>query len=175
MTATPVSRRERVRRTLWRTAVLTVVWLVVSLGDLPSLVIGIPLAFVGAVLWTALQPTVLFPVSPRGLVRFIGFFGTQSVLGGVDVALRALSPRLPLKPACVMYPLRITGTGPRVFLANTISLLPGTLSARVYEDALEIHVLDRTKPVFDELARVEERVADLFGANLPPREPGGVG
>ena len=172
MTALPVSPRERVRRTLWRAAILTVVWLIVSLGDTSSLVIGAPLALISAALWTALQPTVLFPVSPGGLVRFVGFFGVQSVLGGVDVALRALSPRMPLKPACIMYPLRITGTGPRVFFANTISLLPGTLSARVYDDELEIHVLDRTKPVIEELARVEDRVADLFGANLPAHDIG---
>ena len=55
---------------------------------------------------------------------------------------------------------------PRVFMANTVSLLPGTLSAELDEEHLHVHVLDQTGDLTSELAVMESRVTRLFGLNL---------
>lgn len=55
---------------------------------------------------------------------------------------------------------------PRVFMANTVSLLPGTLSVELDEEHLRVHVLDQTGAFASELAMIEVRVARLFGLNL---------
>ena len=59
---------------------------------------------------------------------------------------------------------------PRVFMANTVSLLSGTLSVELTtelnRDFLTVHVLDRKKAVTTELETVEQCVARLFG--VPP-------
>ena len=53
-----------------------------------------------------------------------------------------------------------------MFMANTVSLLPGTLSAELDEDHLRVHVLDQTGSFATGLAVVEARVARLFGLSL---------
>jgi multicomponent Na+:H+ antiporter subunit E len=171
-TPTAITSRERLRRLPGRAAAMLLVWFVVTEADLSSLVIGIPLALAAAALSVALQPKTLSGIYLPGALRFTRFFAVNSVLGGIDVAMRALGPRMRLEPAIVLYPLRISGALPRVFFANTISMLPGTLSSRLSDDTVEVHVLDCSRPVIDDLARVEERVADLFGAQLPPHEAG---
>ena len=56
-------------------------------------------------------------------------FLRQSIGAGIDVAWRALDPRLPLRPGFVVYPVSIPpGTARNVFTTLT-SLLPGTVPA----------------------------------------------
>ncbi len=60
---------------------------------------------------------------------------------------------------------------PQVFMANTVNLLPDTLSValttELNQNALTVHVLDRNKQITIELESVEHRVARLFGVSLP--------
>lgn len=102
----------------------------------------------------------------RGLPRFLGFFLLHSLRGGIDVARRALHPRMPLAPEVVDYPLRLQDQAARVLLVNTINLLPGTVVAELEAHRLRVHVLDHRLPVFESLRMVEERVADLFALSL---------
>jgi multicomponent Na+:H+ antiporter subunit E len=158
-----------VRRILLRTAWFVLAWIVVSEADLGSLVMGVPFAVIAAVLSNALIRSDMPRVSVRGTFRYIGFFVVQSVLGGIDVAARALRPSLPLDPGCIWYPIRITGRPARVLFADTISLLPGTLSARMDGDRLEVHMLDMCARSIEGLVALEDRVGAVFGQTLAPR------
>jgi multicomponent Na+:H+ antiporter subunit E len=109
---------------------------------------------------------------PWGLVRFFPFFVRQSLIGGIDVARRAMDPRLPLDPMMLDYPLRLPEGPAQVFLAGTVSLLPGTCSVALEKSSLRIHVLDGSLPVRQVLDRVEERVARLFGLEIGTRQAG---
>ncbi len=162
----------RVGRFVVRLGVFTVVWWIISEGDSASLWVGVPVAAAATAMSVALRPGRLSTVRVRGAAGYALFFFVQSVIGGVDVALRALRPSMPLDPACVTYRLRLADTAPRVLLADTLSLLPGTLSAHLDEDALVVHVLDRGGPVIRDIGRVESRVADVFGIELPPSAEG---
>jgi multicomponent Na+:H+ antiporter subunit E len=51
-------------------------------------------------------------------------------------------------------------------MANTVSLLPGTLSAEFDEKHLRVHALDQTGAFALKLAMIEARVARVFGLNL---------
>jgi len=51
-------------------------------------------------------------------------------------------------------------------MANTVSLLPGTLSAELDEEHLRVHILDHTGDFASELTLIEAHVAQLFGLNL---------
>jgi len=53
-----------------------------------------------------------------------------------------------------------------VLMANTVSMLPGTLSAELGEEFLHVHVLDLTGAFESELTQIESRVARMFGLNL---------
>jgi len=150
-----------------RSVGLLLTWLVIAEGDVSSLVIGAPISVLAAGVSTALRPQPFARLSFAGLARFSAFFAVQSVKGGIDVALRAYRPSMPLDPACVTYHLRLQDTLQRVLFSTVVSLLPGTLSAAFQGDTLVVHALDKTQSVTDGLADLERRIADLFGVSLP--------
>ena len=86
----------------------------------------------------------------------------HSLKGGVDVAWRAFHPRLPITSKLVEYPLRLPPGLPRVILVNTVSLLPGTLSAELGSQVLKVHVLDSLGDFLAELEALEQRVGCRF-------------
>lgn len=139
-------------------------WWVLTEGE-PAWGIGLPVVFLaGAAAWYVRAPGRL-RVSFAGALRFVPYFVRQSLWGGLDVARRALDPRMPLDPALLVYRLRLPPGPARVFLADIVSLLPGTLSAELAGDRLRLHVLDRA-PAPAAVRTLEERVADLFGLRL---------
>jgi multicomponent Na+:H+ antiporter subunit E len=153
------------RSCLRRGVFLALLWWVFSGGEPHSWVIGAPAVVVGVVLGWSLTGASTWELSVGGLLRFAGFFVRQSFLGGLDVAFRALHPKLPLKPELVQYRLSLPEEAHRVLLANTASLLPGSLSAQLEDSTLTLHVLDAS--VLDDLPALERRVAQLFAVTLP--------
>jgi multicomponent Na+:H+ antiporter subunit E len=91
----------------------------------------------------------------------------QTFLGASDVARRALSLRMRLAPGFHRYAMRLPQGAPRVFFANAVSLLPGTLSAEIEGADVVVHSLDLSLDTNAELAVLELRVAALF--DLLPR------
>lgn len=140
------------------------VWWLLTGGALASWWIGVP----AVLLSTAASVTLLSPVTIiwYELPRFLLFFISRSFLGGVDVARRALDPRLPIAPELVEYSIRLPPGLPCAFMANTVSLLPGTLTANVDSRCLTVHVLDGRKDIKSGLMDVELKVATLFGVSL---------
>lgn len=125
-----------------------------------------------AVLGGALASLILIPSSGLsfsliGWLRFIPFFLGQSVLGGVDVALRAITPTPRVDPGYVEFRFRLTEEPARVFVANVISLMPGALCVSLDHDRLRIHTLDKSMPAVKQARTVETHVARMFCLDLP--------
>jgi multicomponent Na+:H+ antiporter subunit E len=132
-----------------------VLWVVVTGGNPGDLAAGA--VAVLAASWASLH--LLRPgtsrVRPAVLARFVLRFLCQSVVAGVDVARKALDPRLPLNPGFVLYPVRLPpGPGRNMFTA-LMSLLPGTVPTGSAEGGLFIHCLDVGQPVAAQLAEEE--------------------
>jgi multicomponent Na+:H+ antiporter subunit E len=110
--------------------------------------------------WASLRllPPGAAPVSLTTLAHLIGRLLLQSMVAGIDVAWRALDPRLPLRPGFVVYPARLPpGPALQAFCTLT-SLAPGTLPAGPNESgAIVVHCLDVDLPVADNLM-AEERL-----------------
>jgi multicomponent Na+:H+ antiporter subunit E len=140
-------------------------WWVVSEGT-GSWVFGIPVILLAAAAHHFLQPARGLRLRPFALMRFLGFFLYESMRAGIDVARRALSPRMRLAPALIEYRLRLPAGAPQVFLVDTLSLLPGTLSTELRDDVVCLHVLNAGLPIERELRRVEGYIAALFGVAL---------
>lgn len=143
---------------------LLALWLLLTSGDLSSLLVGLP--FIMLALWSyRLQRHIPDPLtfSFLGALRFVVFFLLESFRGGLDIALRVWQPRVSLSVAFYEYRL-IFPQGPiRSFFMYCISLLPGTVSVCVSENGkLCLHVLDDRGVVAEDLARLERRVCDLF-------------
>jgi len=150
-----------------RAFVFAILWAVLSDGD--GWGIGIPVVLIAtAATWRASPATGL---SITGLLRFLPYFFWNSLRGGLDVAVRALHPALPINPALTDYDLRLASTAARIVMANTVTLLPGTLCAELTGDVLRVHVLNEPDGVTKMLETLEQRVADLFGQDLEAGGP----
>lgn len=149
-------------------ALFALLWWLLTEGNPSSWWFGAPL-----VLLVTGVSTFLAPPSRRSLagwLRFIPFFIGHSLKGGFDVAWRAMHPALPIAPLLVEYRMRLSNEQARVFMANTASLLPGTLGARFEGSNLQIHVLDGTGDFRRELENLESKVAALFSIVLEPSD-----
>lgn len=124
---------------------------------------GLPVALLAALVSFAFRRPDGWRIHLSGVLRFLPFFLWQSLRGGIDVAGRALHPRLPLAPGLLDLTLRLPPGPARVFFADTLSLLPGTCSVHLEQAQLRIHALDAASLREAELRGVETRVAALFG------------
>jgi len=150
-------------------------WLLLSAPDLDALSsdpldaaadIGIALAATLLATWVSMR---LWPPGPRPLriVALLGLswrFLVQSVLSGVDIALRVFDPKLPLRPGFLVFPGHIR-TQPRLAVFATLtSATPGTLAAgRDADGNLVYHCLDTRLPVVEGLAEDERQLLRVFG------------
>ncbi len=147
-----------------RALLFSLIWWILSDGNAQSWWVGVP-----AILLTVIVSVALLPPAPilwRELLMFVPFFLRYSIKGGVDVAWRAFHPRIPIAPQLIDYPFRLPPGLSRVVLANTVSLLPGTLSVNVGEKVLQVHVLDGMGDIVPELEALEIRIARLSGVSL---------
>jgi len=147
----------------WRAALLLVIWAVLA-GNWPWENGLLAFALVAAAVLTSCR---LCPPAPIGLrpwrvLRFIPWFLVQSLLGGFDVAKRALNPRMPLNAGFIEMPFRAPPGPPRIALIWIISLLPGTAAVHLRESDVSVHVLDRRIHTVEKLQDLERRVIDLF-------------
>jgi multicomponent Na+:H+ antiporter subunit E len=148
------------------------VWVVLAgPGDPSSWLIGAPAVIAAAWSRQRLSAADRPRLSVPGALRFLPYFVVESFKGGIDVALRVIGPRVRVDPGLVDYRLSLTRPTARVFFADLVSLLPGTLSADLRGNLVSIHALDRGIDPVPELRRLERRVAALF--REPPPAPVG--
>jgi multicomponent Na+:H+ antiporter subunit E len=138
------------------------IWIVLTGGVTDNW--GFALLVVAAAVATSLylMPVGCWRWNLSGLLRFLPYFIVKSVLGGIDVSLRAFNPRMPLQPGIVTYRLRLPEGPGRVFFANSVSLQPGSFVAGIEGDVLKVHALDTAMPIAENLRELEDRVAALF-------------
>ncbi len=92
------------------------------------------------------------------LLGFLPHFLWQSVLAGVDVARRAMSPRMPLRPGFIVYRVGFRPGLARNEFASITSLLPGSVPVGDSEDSMVYHCLDIGEPVAEQMAAEERRL-----------------
>jgi multicomponent Na+:H+ antiporter subunit E len=144
---------------LARSAGFLAFWLILSGLNPANLLVGAMVAAVATSISLRLLPPGRRRFRPIALARLAWRFLCQSVVAGVDVARRALDPRLPLRPGFVTYPVRFPpGTARNAFTALT-SLLPGTVPAGDSGGRLVYHCLDVDQPVVPQLAAEEAALA----------------
>jgi multicomponent Na+:H+ antiporter subunit E len=146
----------------WFTAAITrgvgflVLWLALAgfdIADLPAAVVAV----VGATLASLrLLPPSAGHISLSGVAALVLRFPFQAIAAGVDVARRALDPRLPLRPGFVTFAPRLSPGLARDEFCALASLMPGTLPADTNADgSVLVHCLDVDQPAAEQL-RVEE-------------------
>jgi multicomponent Na+:H+ antiporter subunit E len=143
------------------------VWFVLYGPDMAALPVGVGAAAAAA--WTSfrLLPSGAFRPRPGSLIILALRFLWESVVAGIDVARRALEPRLPLRPGFVAYPIRMRPSPARSAFLSMASLLPGTLPTGLDETGtLVVHCLDTEQPVVAQMAAEEALLIRALGVEL---------
>jgi len=78
-------------------------------------------------------------LAPLYILIYLANFFVALVRANFDLAMRVLSPSLPIRPAMVEVTTRLKSPLGKMLLANTITLTPGTLTVDVIGDRLLVH------------------------------------
>jgi multicomponent Na+:H+ antiporter subunit E len=156
----PISNRQRLVWIGQTFIVLALIWL--ALNGLDGWPLGLLAALVGAIAGGLLAPGRPFPWRPHRLAGFLLFFLVESFKGGVDVAWRAVHPRLPVTPEFHRWRVDLPKGQPRTLMVGVISLLPGTLSADLSDDGRELIVHTLMPEAMASVERLDAHIRRLF-------------
>lgn len=147
-------------------------WLVLS-DHLEPLFIGMGVASAAAVAWLlgdffdSLFPPTRPPLrrTPQRLWRFAAYIVWllgRVLVSSVEVARVALHPRMPMEPGFVRFSTNLSTPMARATLANSITLVPGTLTVRMDGAELLVHALWPGAAEDLRTAAMQRRIAHVF-------------
>ncbi|UCD05223.1 MAG: Na+/H+ antiporter subunit E [candidate division WOR-3 bacterium] len=87
-------------------------------------------------------------------VIYIPIFLWYMLKANVDVAYRALHPERPIKPGIVKIKTVLKTDIAKVFLANSITLTPGTMTCDIDGDYLYIHWIWIQSPELEQASKI---------------------
>jgi len=131
------------------TPILAILWLLlVNSVESGQIVLGLLLGWVLPQLTLQFWPEQIRIYRPLLLLKFMGIFLLDIVLANFTVARLILGNPQKLHPVFLTIPLDVKTELAISFLANVISLTPGTVSSRVSPDHrfLLVHALNETDP-----------------------------
>ncbi len=140
------------------------VWWVLTGGDTASWLWGVP-AVLAAGLLNPFPAKGRLRFRPLVLLRFCCVFVSRSVQGAIDVGRRALRPDALLTATLVDHPWALRAPSARIFLANLINLMPGTLCIRITDSAMTVHVIGNPERTQVTLAHLETLMMQLLEAD----------
>lgn len=151
------------RRLLVPFAGYALLWALLTDASPASWLIGAPAAALATAAGAYLSRQASHLQPWAALTRFLPFFIFQSLRGAWDVAMRAMTPGLPIQPGRFRYPCRLPPGPARVFFTAVVSLQPGTLFIADHGSELELHTVALDQPWQRELGHMEHRIALAFG------------
>ena len=139
-------------------------WVILASADPADLPAGIAAALLGTVASLRLLGPGNARLSPVALANLALRLLWQSLVAGIDVARRALHPRLPLRPGFIAFSPHLPGGMALNTFRTLTSLAPGTLPAGEDDSgAIVIHCLDGGQPIAAHLAADEELLRRALG------------
>ena len=124
--------------------ILLIIWVLLTWSlQWQELLVGVFIALVAQLMLGDIFPVgavkIFNPVRFFWLVVYAIVFIAYVIKANFDVAYRVLNVYLPIKPGIVKVRTRLKTDMARTFLANSITLTPGTLSIDIVEDHLYVH------------------------------------
>lgn len=163
-----------------RATIFLLLWVGFSQGNPDYWGYGLISVAVATALSLVLLPPV--PVSPAKLPRILVngvslgvWFLKQSIVGGIDVALRALKPRMDIDPIVVQAPLTLPPGASQNIALILMNLMPGSMVQRLVDkngttahhpdsvvDHVELHSLSEQLKPADQWAELQKRCSLLL-------------
>ena len=130
---------------------------------LAGAVIVLIVAALGCRDFTARGLGILSPVRLVHLLIYIPVFFWEMIKANFDVAYRVVHPMMPIRPGIVAIKTELKSEVGKLFLANSITLTPGTLTMEIRGEYLFIHWIN----VRDEdIQKATEMIAGRFERHL---------
>ena len=123
-------------------------WLLITLNweplglDLGFVVVGVLLTLLVVALTSGKYPRkewLINPVRLLWLVLYVPYFLYYCLKANLDVAYRVLHPDVPIRPGIVKVRTSLKTNLAKTFLANSITLTPGTLTVDIIGQDLYVH------------------------------------
>ena len=95
------------------------------------------------------------------LLIYLPYFLYYCIIANIDVAVRVIHPDMPIKPGIVKVRTTLTSDLAKTFLANSITLTPGTLTVDIDGQVLYVHWINI------DTDSAEERTARICGRFEP--------
>jgi multicomponent Na+:H+ antiporter subunit E len=119
-------------------------WLLLTFEfTVPNIIVGavssiISALFFGRVFITNVHK-LLEPKRYFWFIIYLFIFIWECLKANVDVAYRVLHPAMPIRPGIVKVKTTLKSDMAKMFLANSITMTPGTISVDIIGDYLYIH------------------------------------
>jgi multicomponent Na+:H+ antiporter subunit E len=84
-------------------------------------------------------------LTPKSLMYsflYIGVFIVALIKSNIDVIIRVLHPKLPVRPGIVRIETRLKSPMARMILANSITLTPGTFTVDIKDNIIYVHWIE---------------------------------
>ena len=147
------------------TLFLFAVWLLLSghytpillmLGLLSTLLV-VFLSYRADLIDREIQPVLIKPT----VLWYWGWLGREIIKSNIDVSRRILNPRLPISPNMLTVKGGQKSDLGRATYANSITLVPGTVTVDVEEDEFTVHALTREAATDLQSGEMNRRVCDV--------------
>jgi len=155
---------ENLKRKLLDLIIIFVLWLLLTWSfDVPGVVAGAILAILFALILSGLLPKrverLFSPVRWFWALMHLISLSFWIVLANFDVLYRVVHPNLPIRPGIVKVKTTLQSEEGKTFLANSITLTPGTLTVDIIDDWLYVHWIN----VHESLEDTEAITRDIAG------------
>ena len=136
----------KIKSTLIGIVLLFTIWILLAGNSQQELLFGgitvILLTLLFQKKFLVLEDIKLNPKSISYMVIFFFVFLWELFKANIDVAKRVISPKLPINPGIVKVKTKLKSPLGRAFLANSITLTPGTLTVEMKDEYFYIHWID---------------------------------
>lgn len=107
-------------------------------------------------------PVAQIPLAMVRAVTFAIWMAGRILMASVQLAVIALSPKMPLDPCTIRFRTQLRRPIARATLANSISLVPGTLTVDIEGSEFVVHALNPDQVADIVSGRLQNKVAKLF-------------
>jgi len=147
-------------------------WMLLTFNiEMPNIIVGLIVALITSLVFgkSFLRNSKKFfqPQRYFWIVVYLFIFIWECIKANIDVAYRVLHPDLPIKPGIVKVKTTLKTDIGKTFLANSITMTPGTITVDIIDDDFYIHwiyVKSRDPEVYTNeiLGRFEKHIRRIF-------------
>ncbi len=104
----------------------------------------------------------------RGLVRYLGWLVWNVFKANIDVAIRILSPSMPIEPKLLVFRTELENEVAQALVANSITLTPGTVTIDLKDGEYLVHALHPETATAVTTGELQNLVGPIFGEGPEP-------